>query len=152
VKKTAEQFARELENNPEYQARLRERQNHGDTIRAACAPEDAELVAEFRAAGVAVSSVWDLVNTASAYPELYPVLVRHLDIPHHRAIREGIIRALTVQDAKAIAEAALFRHFQSERDPHLRWVLASALKTVMPYHRRKKHPEIAHAFSTYRAA
>jgi hypothetical protein len=152
VTKTAEQFARELKDNPEYQARLREQQKHADTVRAACAPEDAQLVSEFRDAGVVVPSVWDLVNTAAGYPELYPVLVRHLDIPHHRAIREGIIRALTVRDAKAVAEEALFRHFQSELDPHLRWVLASALKTVMPYHRRKKHPEIAHAFSNYHAA
>jgi hypothetical protein len=149
MKKTAEEFVRELEGNAEYQAKLAERQRHIEEVRAACAPEDAELVAEFRRCGIAVASVYGLVNSAAPYPELYPVLVRHLDVPHHRAIREGIIRALTVRDASSIAEAPLLRHFYAERDPHLRWVLANALKTVMPYHRRKKHPKIAHAFGNY---
>ncbi len=147
MKKTAEEFARELEDNPEYQARLQEQQKRVDTLLTACAPEDAQLVAEFHDAGVAVSSVWDLVNMTAGYPELYPALVRHLDIPHHCAIREGTIRAFTVRGARSVAEEALFRHFESEGDPHLRWVLANALKTVMPYHRRKKHREIAHAFT-----
>ena len=107
MKKTAEEFVRELEANPEYQARLVEREKQVAAVRAACAPEDAQLVAEFLQAGVSVASVYDLVNTRAPYPELYPVLVRHLDIPHHRAIREGIIRALTVRDARAAAESAL---------------------------------------------
>jgi hypothetical protein len=108
------------------------------------------ILAEFLAAGVRVKDVGDLVNTSAPYRELYPILVRHLDLPHDRSIRECIIRSLTMKDARDIAEAALMRHFQSESDPHLRWVLASALKTVMPYHKRKKFPEIAHAFANYR--
>ena len=110
-----------------------------------------EILAEFLAAGVHASDVSDLLKTSTPYRELYPILVRHLDLPHERSIRECIIRALTVKDARDIAEAALLRHFQSEQDSHLRWVLANALKTVMPYHKRKKLPEIAHAFANYRS-
>src|SRR4051794_25816384 len=98
--KTAEQFMRELEDNSEYQAASSERAKRIAAIRAACAPENAELVEEFRRAGVLVSSLWDLVNTAAPYPELFPVLVRHLDVPHHPRIREGIIRALTIRNCK----------------------------------------------------
>ena len=152
VKKTAEQVIRELDANPEYQARVRERRERSAAIAAACAPEDTQLVAEFRAAGIKASSVYDLVNTAAPYPELYPVLVRHLALPHHPRIREGIIRALTVKDAGSDVESALFREFQSESDPLLRWVLASALKTVMPYRTRKKHPEIQRVFANTRNA
>src|SRR5438477_9029849 len=108
------------------------------------------ILAEFLAAGVRVEDVADLVNISAPYRELYPILVRHLDLPHERSIRECIIRSLTMIDARDIAETALLRHFQSESDPHLRWVLANALKTVMPYHKRKKFPEIAHAFANYR--
>jgi hypothetical protein len=108
------------------------------------------ILAEFLAAGVRVKDIGELVNTSAPYRELYPILVRHLDLPHERSIRECIIRSLTMKDARDIAEAELLRHFQSESDPHLRWVLANALKTVMPYHKRKKFPEIAHAFANYR--
>jgi hypothetical protein len=148
--KTAEEFVRELEANTEYQARLAEREERAAAVRAIYAPEDAALVEEFLGAGISVTSVYDLVNTSAPYPELHPILVRHLDVPHHRIIREGIIRALTIKNAGAAAESALFRHFQSESDSHLRWVLANALKTVMPYSKRKKHPEITLAFSHYK--
>src|ERR1700737_368455 len=105
------------------------------------------ILAEFLAAGIHVNDVADLVNTSASYRELYPILVRHLDLPHERSIRECIIRGLTTKDARDIAESALLRHFRTEQDSHLRWVLANALKTVMPYHKRKKFPEIAHAFA-----
>ncbi|HVU27153.1 MAG TPA: hypothetical protein VHG71_05385 [Verrucomicrobiae bacterium] len=144
--KTAEEFARELKANSEYQARLWEREKQIAANQAIYAPEDAALTAELREHGVAVSSVYDLVNTSAPYPELYSVLVRHLDIPHHRVIREGIIRALTIKDAGVAVESALLKHFQSERDSYLQWVLANALKTVMPYHKRKKYPDIARTF------
>jgi hypothetical protein len=107
------------------------------------------LLAEFLAAGVRAKDVADLVNTSAPFSELYPILVRHLDLSHEQSIRESIIRALTMKDARDVAEDALLRHFQHEKNPYLRWVLANALKTVMPYHKRKKIPEIAHAFANY---
>ena len=121
--------------------------NPSPDVRAA---DQRAILGEFLAAGVRVKDVADLVNTSAPYTELYPILVRHLDLPHEQSIRECIIRALTMKDARDVAEDALLRHFQHEENPHLRWVLANALKTVMPYHKRKKFPEIAHAFANYR--
>lgn len=47
-------------------------------------------VADLRAIGWPVSSVWDLVNTRQSYPEAVPVLMAHLDRPYDPRIREGI--------------------------------------------------------------
>ena len=74
------------------------------------------------------------------------MLTRHLKIPHHPRVREGIIRALTVRDGGELVWQALLHEFQRETDAGLRWVLANALKVAMPYRKRVKYPEIAHAF------
>jgi len=103
--------------------------------------------------GYEVDSVWDLVNNrphpfletnfSGEYTKAYPVLIRHLQVPHVSAIREGVIRALTVKDGGKEVENALLDAFNEEKEPSLKWVLSNALKTAMPYHRRKKMPEIA---------
>ena len=155
--KTAAEFLRELEADPELRAN-RQRQERELTERATVhAADERELVTEIRAAGYEVDSVYDLVNNTphpvlprkfiGPYPRAYPALLRHLDMPHGKPIREGIIRALTVRDGGPEVEAALFRAFSKEDHPDLRWVLANALKVAMPYHRRRKHPEIAAVFA-----
>jgi hypothetical protein len=109
--------------------------------------DEADLVDELRALGFEVSSIYDFVNTSAPYQTAYPTLVRHLRLPHHPRIREGIIRALTVKDARKVAEAALLEGFQSESDPILRWTFANALKTVMPSRARQKYPEVDEVFA-----
>jgi hypothetical protein len=80
------------------------------------------------------------------YPNALPTLIKHLDVPHERIIREGVIRALTVKNGGKEVEEALLRHFYSEDHSETKWCLANALKTAMPYPRRKKLPEIAHFY------
>lgn len=62
---------------------------------------EAPLVRDLNAIGYAVSSVWDLVNTASPYAEAVPVLFRHLQRSYPVQIRDGIARALAVKEAKS---------------------------------------------------
>jgi hypothetical protein len=112
----------------------------------ALAADESALVAELRKVGLSVQSVYDLVNTASPYPEAYPVLVKHLHLSHLANIREGVIRALTVKDAGATVTEALMEEFQKEASPILKWVLANALKTTMPYKERRLCPEIREVF------
>ena len=57
-------------------------------------------------------------------------------------IREGIIRALTVKDGGVLVEDGLFHQFQIENDKDIKWVLENALKSAMPYNKRKKRTEI----------
>ncbi len=154
--KTAAKLMAELEVDPEYQAQQQAQEAELSRLKEICAQDEAELVAEIRAVSCVVESVWDLVNNnphpfiercfVGSYPTAYPVLIKHLSLPHHERVREGIIRALTIKDGGLGLEKALFTQFEMERNPKLRWVLANALKTAVPYHRRKKHPEVAEVY------
>jgi hypothetical protein len=149
---TAAELMAELEADPEWVAQRDAKEREREAHRQVCTADQTELVREIRDAGYDIDSVWDLVNNTphpilerrflGEYPCAYPILVRHLSVPHRKEIREGIIRALTVKDGGSEVEAALLNCFQSETDDNLRWVLANALRTAMPYHRRKKYPEI----------
>jgi hypothetical protein len=66
-------------------------------------------------------------------------------LQHDPRIREGIIRALTVKDAGPEAENALLQELETENDRLMRWVIANALQTIIPYKRRTKFPQIADA-------
>lgn len=122
--------------------------------------DESQLVEEIRQCGYAVNSVYDLVNNSphpvleraftGPYEKAYPVLIKHLDLDHERIIREGIIRALTVKDGGKEVEEALLKQFNSEENSDTKWVLANALKTAMPYHRRKKYPEIGRFYKEKR--
>jgi hypothetical protein len=154
---TAQELMDKLEADPEWVAKRDARERAQAERAAILNADEAELVAEIRKAGFDIDSVYDLINNTphphldrrfiGEYREAYPILIRHLNLPHHERIREGIIRALTVKDGGESVESALLNHFQNEKDIVLKWVLASALRTAMPYHRRKKHPEIAAIFA-----
>jgi hypothetical protein len=58
--------------------------------------DEAPVVEALRAAGVEVTSVWDLANTSVPYPKALPVLLEHLPKPYSSIVREGIARALAV--------------------------------------------------------
>lgn len=96
--------------------------------RAVLAEDEQLLVTELRALSYDVSSVWDLVNNEHSwkrrfigpYPAAYPVLVRHFALPHHRLIREGIVRSLTVRNGGDVVADALLTGFQLEQDSQLR--------------------------------
>jgi hypothetical protein len=149
---TAAELMAELEGDTEWVARRDALERELEIRRQVCSQDETQLVREIRDAGYDIDSVWDLVNNTphpilerrflGEYPSAYPILVRHLYVPHRKEIREGIIRALTVKDGGREVQTALLYCFESEMDANLRWVLANALRTVMPYHQRKKYPEI----------
>ncbi|HEX6574014.1 MAG TPA: hypothetical protein VF042_03510 [Gemmatimonadaceae bacterium] len=154
-RKTAAEFLSELESDSDWTNQRAIRERSVNERAATHAADERELVAEIRDAGYDIDSVYDLVNNEphpvlarrfiGPYPAAYSSLIRHLSIPHLPAIREGIVRALTVKDGGSEVEAALLAAFAGETDPHLRFVLANALRTAMPYQRRKKYPEIGAA-------
>jgi hypothetical protein len=150
---TAAELMEQLAHDPEYQAGIAERDAKIEAFLQEFAGEEALISAEAAALGYKIESVWDFVNNdphpflprpfTGAYEKAYPLLVRHLRLPHHSRVREGIIRALTVRDGGELVSDALLHEFHAEKDPELKWVLANALITAMPYHRRRKFPEIA---------
>jgi hypothetical protein len=77
------------------QERRRRLEEHWKQVMLAEKP----IVADLAAKGRNVESVWDLVNMPPNYAEAIPVLLKHLVLPYHDRIREGIARALAVKEA-----------------------------------------------------
>ncbi|MEC9363134.1 MAG: hypothetical protein VYC42_07910 [Pseudomonadota bacterium] len=152
-KVTAVELMAQLRQNPAYQARVAAQEEQRRKFHAEYADEDAQLAAEARTLGYDIKSVWDFVDSRPTpfdpptfrgdYGRAYPMLVRHLALPHHHRVREGIIRALTVKDGGSVVSNALYEQFTLEEDENLRWTLANALLVAMPLKERKQHPEIA---------
>ncbi|MEO0414715.1 MAG: hypothetical protein AAF226_07165 [Verrucomicrobiota bacterium] len=149
---SAAELMESLKDDPDYQQRRKKKLETLQPIWDERKKDEAELVAEIREVGYEIESVYDLVNNAphpvlkrgftGPYPKAYPVLLKHLNLPHEITIREGIIRALTEKDVGREIEDALLENFMKEENQDTKWVLANALSRVMPYQRRKKHPEI----------
>jgi len=82
-----------------------------------------QLLHDLHAAGVEVSDVWDLVNTRRPYPVAIPVLMdwlEHLDERMDSAwegeqLREGLVRALTVREARPTAAPLLVTQMRRYR-------------------------------------
>jgi hypothetical protein len=85
-------------------------------------------------------------NFNGHYEIAYPLLVRHLVFGYHPRIQEGIISSLTEKTAKEIAKDKLLDLFYKEENNKLKWALANALKTLITWQQRKKHPEIVNVW------
>jgi len=154
---TAAELMARLSKDAKYLAAVAERDRRIAEQAREYADEGEQIAREAAKLGYDIQSVWDFVNNnphpflprsfVGPYDRAYPLLVRHLRLPHHTKVREGIIRALTVKDGGPLVSDALFREFAAEKNPYLRWVLANALRTAMPLKERKRHPEIAKVFN-----
>ena len=123
----------ELESDPEW-VRKRDGREAARQERARMLAENAApLVAALNAAGFAVTSVYDFVNSANTYDDGIPILVEHLSHDYHDRIREGIIRALSIPAAREIAGPTLMQQFPLTADPNMRFVIANALSQMYRY-------------------
>lgn len=89
-----------LRSDPEYRAQVEaveaERQARVQELTRAEEP----IVRDLTAAGLEVSSVWDLVNTSDPYPDALPVLLDHLRRGGYPdRVMESLGRALAVKPA-----------------------------------------------------
>jgi HEAT repeat protein len=130
---TAAELMALLHKNREFIARQADQEQQRKELERSLHAEEEPLVQALAAAGVVVSSVWELVNSAQKYPSAIPVLIKHLKAPYHPKIREGVARALTVPEAKPMAAHTLIEAFQHEPDGTdigVKWALANALTVV----------------------
>jgi hypothetical protein len=95
------------------------------------------LVDDLESVGVIVSDVWDLVNTRQRYPQAITALMRWLDsldaVPvstERERFREGLIRSLTVPDARPAAAGLLLNQFRTATNETIRWAASNALSVV----------------------
>jgi hypothetical protein len=115
--------------------------------------DEEPIIRDLNKIGLKIDSVWDLVNNKphpylqndfiGEYSIAYPILVKHLDYNYLPKTKEGLIRALTEKQARSVAAEKILDLFYKESDGNLRWVMANALRTLMNWNSRQKHPEIA---------
>jgi len=127
---TAAEFIRELDGDPEYQARLAEQERRRAALAAECATDQRDLLQELQAVGVRAESIWDFVSAGGAPLSAVPVLAAHLTEAHHPRVWEGIVRALSVKHARESALSPLLIAYRAESDPSRRWVLANAIGSM----------------------
>jgi HEAT repeat protein len=132
----ADRHLAELTKDPQFQKKEQGREKRLAALEAMRARNERPLVRELRRIGLEVNSVYDLVNAKKSYPEAIPVLIKHLERPSYdTAIREGIVRALTVKEARGVAEEPLLRAFReapmtTSREKALKWAIGNALGFV----------------------
>jgi hypothetical protein len=149
---TAAEFIRQTANDPVYQTRLRELTAQREALRRRCEEDEKSLVHELRGLGLSIASVYDLVNNkpnavlpgkfVGPYQQAYPVLLKHLSLPHEPNIREGIIRALTVRDLPSDYHPRLLEQLRSETNRIHRVCLALACRKAMGRRRAAQFSEI----------
>lgn len=96
-------------------------------------------------AGIEVESIDDLVHTSAPYPEAIPVLIRLLPEIEPINMKEAIVRALTVKEARGVADRPLIEEFKRIEVPgkeqeatekglsplwHYKWAIGNALSVV----------------------
>jgi hypothetical protein len=100
---TAADFMAELEIDSQYQARSAAAGAECDARARELDLAAMPIVADLRAAGFAVNSVWDLVNTSEPYPAALPVLLDHLTRGGYPdRVMESLGRALAVVPAASM--------------------------------------------------
>ena len=139
---TAAELVNRLEQDPGYQTRMAERQANIDALSQVYRADEAALVAELRAQGIAIESVWDFVSTTNAPLEAIPILVRQLSESHQPRVWEGIVRALSVKSARDGAFQSLKRLYVTETVESRRWLLANAIGTMAKFTEVKELPGI----------
>lgn len=115
---------------PEWVAQNAARESKRQAAEQCFREEEAPMITDLAKVGFEIGSVWDLVNTSKCYPAAIPTLLDHLRRPYHERIRNGIIRALTVKEAKGVAGSYILDELRRETDSENRWVLANALTVI----------------------
>jgi hypothetical protein len=97
--------------------------------------EDKRVAAYLNAeANLHINSVFDLVNSKARYQDAIPALIKCFGMVSDNWIKEGIVRALTVKEARGKADKALVSEFRSlpaeQQYFSLKWAIGNALSVV----------------------
>ena len=100
---------------------------------------------ELKKQGVLINDIYDLVNSSKSYPAAIPILINFLRANvDDDNLKEGIIRALAVKEAKGKAgEILLQEFFKTPKDKMmLRWAIGNTMAIVMTENELDKVLEI----------
>ncbi len=91
------------------------------------------VVQELRAAGFPVEHIADLFNRKMDYRRAITILLRWLPLVDNKAVKQDIVRALSVKWARPSAAKTLVDEFlaaDSKSDGSLKWAIGNALSVV----------------------
>jgi hypothetical protein len=133
----ADEFMAELAADPEYQARRRKSDEELRRSELELARAEAPVVSALNEAGVRVSSIWDLDNTAEPYPRALPILSEHLQKPYPPRVLERIAKAMALPESK-FAWQTLLRLFRETPNPtkgtDLKFAIGWPREVIAPLH------------------
>jgi len=93
-----------------------------------------KLKEELEKIGIKIEEIYDLVNSPKSYPEAIPILVRFLSKNFiDDRLKEGIIRALAVKEAKGKCGKVLIKEFNKtpKEKSLLRWAIGNTMEVVI---------------------
>lgn len=130
--KSAAELMSELQRDPEFVARQKqqedERRRNLESYRTAAR----DVLADLAAAGFEVEAIGDLRRLGTPYPQAVPVLLHWLPRVRDAAVKEDIVRTLSVPWATDAA-SLLVSAFEQAEDPTgtgLRWAIGNALEVL----------------------
>jgi HEAT repeat protein len=130
---TAEELMAQLEADPDWVARRDAEERRRREFAEKNARDAAPLRAALAAAGFDADSVADLYNRRMKYEAAVPILLEWLPKIENPAVKESIVRALTVRWARPQAAPLMLEELQRLRDSDeasLRFAVANALSEV----------------------
>jgi hypothetical protein len=119
----------ELVGKPRTNEEVEESMSISKKMGALKAKEHQELTDELLNVGIKIENIFDLVNTKEKYPKAIPFLLKHLQKKYSDDVKQGIIRALTVKEAKGQAVPLLIKEYLKtpKEKEDLRWVIGNAV-------------------------
>jgi hypothetical protein len=96
------------------------------------------MLRELGEVGIHVQDVWDLVDSTEPYEPAIPVLARWLgeverqisNVRTRAHVTEGIVRALTVKEARGKVATALLARLSTAETDGIRWAIGNACNVV----------------------
>lgn len=129
--RSAAELMATLQEDPKYQARVRQREQEQRENSQTYYREAAPLLKDLAAAGFSVSSVGELRQCdAKSYRKALPTLLHWLPRISDRYVKEDIIRTLSVPWAAPDAGFPLVQELRRTEDAGIRWTIANGLEIV----------------------
>jgi len=123
----------ELASKPKTKEEIEETLLLAKQIELERAKEYQGLIDELANMGIKINSIWDLVNTKSKYTKAITVLIKYLPLVNYVRNKEGIVRALTVPEAKGLAVPLLVNEYLKlpNDQENLKWVIGNAVNATI---------------------
>jgi len=126
---TTEEFAKQLEADPDYLRRRAEQEKVMSGRNAFLTGAAAPILADLASVGIITDDVWKVRTEKKENAKAIPILLDHLQRPYPSIIRAGIAQRLAVRATRRIGWKVLVDEYRETdiSDDHVKQSIASAL-------------------------